>query len=131
MKDIAAMLGVGKSSATGAVQALAERGLVNYDPYQFITLTDEGETAGRELVRRHRVLKRFLTEILAVPDGEAESVGCKMEHAIKGDVLDRFVGFLEFVERRGPARGSWASAFMRFRKERGRPTARRAGRELA
>jgi DtxR family Mn-dependent transcriptional regulator len=129
MKDIAAMLGVGKSSATGAVQALAGRGLVNYDPYQFITLTGEGEAAGRELVRRHRVLKRFLTEVLAVPDTEAESVGCKMEHAIKGDVLDRFVGFLEFVERRGAARGTWAAAFRRFHNNRGRPAARGRGRK--
>jgi DtxR family Mn-dependent transcriptional regulator len=120
MKEIAAMLGVGKSSATGAVQALAEKGLVNYDPYRFITLTEKGQAAGRYLVRRHRVLKRFLMEVLAVPEAEAERVGCKMEHAIKGDVLDRFVRFLKFLERRSAVSGSWAAAFRRFRGSRGR-----------
>jgi DtxR family Mn-dependent transcriptional regulator len=116
MKEIAAMLGVGKSSVTGAARALAERGLVNYGPYQFVTLTEEGEALGRELVGRHRVLKRFLMEVLAVPEAEAEAVGCKMEHAIRGDVLDRFVRFLDFVKRRAAVDGSWGAAFRRFRR---------------
>jgi DtxR family Mn-dependent transcriptional regulator len=123
MRDIAAMLNVGKSSVTGAVQALAQRGLVNYGPYQFITLTEAGKAAGRDLVSRHKLLKRFLMEVLGVPEAEAESVGCKMEHAIKGDVLDRFVRFVEFVEHERAPRGSWARAFRRFygrRAARGR-----------
>jgi len=124
MRDIAAMLGVGKSSVTEAVQALAQRGLVNYGPYQFITLTDAGEAAGWDLVSRHTILKRFLTEVLGVAEAEAESVGCKMEHAIKGDVLDRFVRFVEFVQRKRAPGGSWAHA---FRRSYGRRAAR-AGR---
>lgn len=125
MREIAALLGVGKSSATGAIQALADRGLVHYDPYQFITLTQEGETAGRELVRRHVVLKRFLMEVLGVAETEAEAVGCKMEHAIKGGVLDRFVGFVEFVEERSATDSAWAAAFQEFRRRPGRRTAAR------
>jgi DtxR family Mn-dependent transcriptional regulator len=125
MKEIAAMVGVGKSSATGAVRALAERGLVHYGPYQFVTLTEDGEAAGRELVGRHRVLKRFLMDVLGVPEREAEAVGCKMEHAIKGEVLDRFVQFLEFLDQ-GPARGGrWADTFRHFRARRGRSAAPR------
>jgi|WetSurMetagenome_2_1015567.scaffolds.fasta_scaffold08675_4 DtxR family transcriptional regulator, Mn-dependent transcriptional regulator len=116
--EIAAMLNVGKPSATGAIQALAEKGLVHYDPYRFITLTEKGQAQGRYLVRRHGVLKRFLMEVLGVPEAEAERVGCKMEHAVKGDVLDRFVGFMDFVEVRSAAGGSWAEAFRRFRRTR-------------
>ena len=114
MRDIAAMLGVGRPSVTGDMQALAERGLENYGRYQFITLTGAGEAAGRDLVSRHTILKRFLSDVLGVEEAEAESVGCKMEHAIKGDVLDRFVHFIEFVEREQPPSGSCAGAFRRF-----------------
>jgi len=114
MKDIAALVGVGKSSVTGGIRALAERGLVNYDPYQFITLTEAGEALGRDLARRHRVLKQFLVQVLAVPEAEAEVVGCKMEHAIKGEVFDRFVRFLEFIRRDGRADAAWAEARRRF-----------------
>ena len=114
MKEIAALVGVGKSSATGAIRSLAERGFVNYDPYQYVTLTEKGEAAGREVARRHRILKQFLTEVLAVPDAEAEGVACKMEHAIKGAVLARFLRFLQFVEQRSESGGSWAEAFDTF-----------------
>jgi DtxR family Mn-dependent transcriptional regulator len=110
MKDIAAALGVGKSSVTGAVQALAERGLVHYGPYQFVTLTERGGAVGRALVRRHGLIKEFLMEVLAVPEQEAETVGCKMEHAIKGEVLDRFVRFLAFARRRSRTDRGWAAA---------------------
>jgi len=114
MKEIAALVGSGKSSVTARVQALAERGLVNYQRYQYVTMTPEGEATGRRLVARHRVLKRFLMEVLAVPEEEAEKVGCKMEHAIKGEVLDRFVRFLDFIEQRSAADGAWAAAFREF-----------------
>jgi len=114
MRDIAGLVGVGKSSATGAIQTLGERGLVNYDPYQYVTLTEKGEAAGREVARRHRILKQFLTEVLAVPEAEAEGAACKMEHAIKGAVLERFVRFLQFVEQQSVSRGSWAEEFKTF-----------------
>jgi len=114
MKEIAALVGVGKSSVTCGVQALAEHGLVNYQPYQYVTLTEAGEAMGKALLHKHRVLKRFLMEVLGVPEEEAEAVGCRMEHAIKGDVLDRFVRFLDFVHQRSGPDGSPAEAFAAF-----------------
>jgi DtxR family Mn-dependent transcriptional regulator len=121
MKEIAARVGVATPSATGAVQALAERGLVHYDPYQYVTLTEKGEQAGRDLVRRHRALKAFLVQVLGVAAEEAETVGCEMEHAIKGEVLERFVQFLEFVEGEGGRQGSLAESFAAFRRRRAAP----------
>ncbi|HUW99379.1 MAG: metal-dependent transcriptional regulator [Phycisphaerae bacterium] len=114
MKEIASLVGVGKSSVTGAVQSLAERGLVNYDPYQYVTLTEKGEAAGRDLARRHRILKEFLMKVLTVPEAEAERVACKMEHAIKGEVFGRFLRFLEFMEGEAGPVGSWAESFRAF-----------------
>jgi len=114
MKEIAALVGVGKSSATAAVRTLAERGLVHYEPYQYVTLTDDGERVGTVLLRRHRVLKRFLMEVLGVPEEEAERIGCKMEHVIKGQVLDRFVQFLRFAEEESCGGEALAQSFRRF-----------------
>jgi len=114
MKEIAALVGVGKSSVTCGIQALAERGLVNYRPYQYVTVTEAGEALGKVLLRKHRVLKRFLVEVLGVAEAEAEGIACKMEHAIKGEVLDRFVRFLDSVEQRSGSDGSPAEAFAAF-----------------
>lgn len=121
MKEIAALVGVGKSSVTGAIRALAARGFVHYEPYQYVTLTPRGEETGRGLLRRHRFLKQFLMTVLGVPEEEAETVGCKIEHAIKGDVLDRFVRFLHFVEERSASDGVLAEALREFRRMPARP----------
>ena len=40
-KDISDRLKVNKSSVTGALRSLSEKGLVNYAPYDLITLTVE------------------------------------------------------------------------------------------
>jgi DtxR family transcriptional regulator, Mn-dependent transcriptional regulator len=110
MKGIAERVGVGTSSATGAIQQLADRGYVHYDPYQFITLTEAGEAAARKILGRHEVLKRFLTGILALPEAEAEAIGCKMEHAIDGEAFDRFVRFLGFLDEACDRNPAWQKA---------------------
>ena len=38
-KDIADQMNVQRASVTGALKALAGRGLINYSPYSYITLT--------------------------------------------------------------------------------------------
>ena len=48
---------------------------------------------------------------------EAETVGCKMEHVIKGEVLDRFVQFLQFAEQRCDGSTTLAEGFRRFWEE--------------
>ncbi len=98
VKDIAERLGVQMPSVTGALRSLAKKGLVDHDPYSYITLTTKGERIARDLLRRHTVLTDFLTDFLGLDQGTAERNACEMEHAIEPIVLDRLV---EFVEREG------------------------------
>ena len=66
VKDIAKILKVNNSSVTGALQSLTKKGLINYQPYEIITLTPEGESLARDISNRHHVLQQFLLEILAL-----------------------------------------------------------------
>ncbi|HOR98434.1 MAG TPA: metal-dependent transcriptional regulator, partial [Kiritimatiellia bacterium] len=59
-KDIAERLKVNRSSVTGMLQALRDRGLVNYERYGFVTLTDEGKKVASRVVRRHEALRDFM-----------------------------------------------------------------------
>ena len=70
VRDIAKALSVHKSTVTVALRRLAEKGLVNYRPYELVTLTPQGEELGREILRRHQLIRRFLSEVLllGVPD---------------------------------------------------------------
>ena len=81
-KDIADRLKVNKSSVTGALRSLSEKGYVNYAPYDIITLTDKGKKLAEDVVRRHETLKDFFVKILLLEEDEAEEASCKIEHAI-------------------------------------------------
>ena len=98
-KDISDRLRVNSSSVTGALHALSDRELVNYAPYDVITLTATGEEAAREVVRRHEALRDFFVKVLAVSGKEAEEAACKIEHGISRTILERFIRFVEYVDR--------------------------------
>lgn len=96
-KDIARHLGVSPPSVTAALQNLGARGLVNYHPYDLVTLTPRGRRVARDVIRRHEGLRRFFVDILQIDDEEADRVACDMEHAIPPQVMDRLLTFIDFI----------------------------------
>ncbi len=112
--DISKKLKVAKPSVTGALQSLRERGLINYRPYDVVTLTPEGTAIAERVVRRHEVLRSFLEKVLNVPLDKAEDAACKMEHAVRGEIIDRFVQFLEFVEACPRGGEKWIKGFSHY-----------------
>lgn len=97
-KDIAERMEVRGSSVTGALKALGEKGLVNYAPYDLITLTRRGREVAEDVVKRHEGIRDFFVKILAVDKDSADEVACRMEHSISPDILDRLAKFVEFIE---------------------------------
>ena len=98
VRDIAEQMDVQMSSVTGALKSLAEKALINYEPYGLITLTPRGQKAARDLVRRHEALTQFLMRVLSVEPAAAGRNACHMEHAIEPQVLEKLVKFLQFLE---------------------------------
>jgi DtxR family Mn-dependent transcriptional regulator len=96
-KDIARHLSVSPPSVTAALQNLGARGLVNYHPYDLVTLTPRGRRVARDVIRRHEGLRRFFVDILRIDDEEADRVACDMEHAIPPQVMDRLLTFIDFI----------------------------------
>jgi DtxR family Mn-dependent transcriptional regulator len=97
-KDIAQRLNVKAPSVTGALRVLAEKGLINYAPYDVITLTARGKRMAREVVLRHETLYGFFVKVLRIGPDEANDAACKMEHVISPTILDRLVEFVQHVE---------------------------------
>lgn len=107
VRDIAAAMSVHKSTVTSALRALSCRGLVNYEPYQFVTLTPDGETLARRVASRHGAIRRFLTEVLQVDDPAATENACRMEHVIDPPVLDRLVRLARYAAAASAAGRKW------------------------
>lgn len=96
-KDIAESLKVSRASVTGALRTLAEKKLVNYKPYGFATLTEEGKRQGQRVARKHNIIKSFFTEVLGVDGSVAQSAACKAEHALGPQIVGKLLQFIEFV----------------------------------
>ena len=110
-KDIADYLAVRASSVTGALRTLGAMGLVNYAPYDIITLTEEGYSAAEEVVRRHKALENFLVNVLGVDAREADAAACKMEHSVPKAIVERLVKYAEYVEQCPKGGITWESGF--------------------
>jgi DtxR family transcriptional regulator, Mn-dependent transcriptional regulator len=95
-KDIVERMGVHNSSVTQALRALAEKGLVNYAPYDLVTLTEEGRRRAADVVNRHRAVRQFLIEVLGISPDLAEVDACRLEHAISNEVLSRLGDLVAF-----------------------------------
>lgn len=110
-KDIAKRLKVSNSSVTGALRSLADKQLINYAPYDVISLTPTGKTAAKDVIRRHEVLRDFFVKVLAVEEVDADKAACQMEHSITKVILERFIQFAEFVEVCPRAGAKWIAGF--------------------
>ena len=126
--DIGRRLKVRGSSVTGALRSLAERGLINYAPYDIITLTPEGAARAKKVAHRHEVLQDFLTGVLAVDEEDASEAACGMEHHVGRTVVRRLGCLAQFLTERSQADGGiWRDEFLAFCKRQETPDGSGAG----
>ncbi len=93
-KDIAAKLKIKCGSVTGTLKKLADRNLINYEPYGYITLTSQGTKIAKEVTTRHNVFKHFLFKHVALDENIAEQTACRMEHAMNHKNFMKFKAFV-------------------------------------
>lgn len=96
-RDIAESLGVHKSTVTAALKSLGGMNLINYAPYEAVTLTREGERLAKDVVKRHDALKGFFTDVLMVDEELAEKAACGMEHAMPKEIVERLAEFAHVI----------------------------------
>ena len=110
-RDIASSLDVKRSSVTGALRHLAEMKLVNYRPYELITLTPKGRGAARRVMGRHEALARFFRDVLGIPASTADTDACRIEHGLSRETVDRLIAFMGFLEECPRAGEEWVRRF--------------------
>lgn len=113
-RDIADELGVSKASVTGALRLLKNKGLANYKPYDYVTLTKIGRQKAAQVANRHRIIKSFFVDILGVDSDEAQIAACKAEHALGGEIIGQILKFSEFVNENSRNGYDLTSKFKNF-----------------
>ena len=89
MGQIAGRLGVVPGTATTMIKALAESGLVRYEPYMGVRLTPAGEKLAGLVLRRHRLVELFLVKVLNMSWAEVHDEAEQLEHAVSERLIDR------------------------------------------
>jgi Mn-dependent DtxR family transcriptional regulator len=84
--DIAGDMGFSKPSVSVAMKKLREGDLIRMDRDGFITLTEQGERAARQVYERHSVLYDWLRS-LGISETAAAADACRMEHVISEDTF--------------------------------------------
>ena len=95
VSEIARQLGVKKPSVTATLKNLAEKGLVQYASYNPVELTRKGFQIATQVIKKHRVLKYFLTQCLKLSEEHADTLACKLEHQLDDVAFERLSQFVK------------------------------------
>jgi DtxR family Mn-dependent transcriptional regulator len=87
--DIAAALRVSPATATAMVKRMVGQGLVDHLPYRGVQLSGAGRKLAAAVVRRHRIVERFLSDVLGYSWYEADRLAPAFEHDLPQEVEDR------------------------------------------
>lgn len=82
---ISKRLNIAPASVTEMMHKLAGEGYVNYSPYQGVTLTPQGYRLAEKMTRKHRLLERFLHDVLKIGNDKVHKEACEMEHALSDE----------------------------------------------
>ena len=114
-RDVANALQVHKSTVSAAIKALARKKLVNYEPYEVVTLTELGIQKAQRLIEAREIVRLFLREVLDVGSKVAEGNARRLQYGVDEEVIERLVCFLVFMDQHPQQRKSCIEEFQKFR----------------
>ena len=74
-------------SVTNTIEGLERRSLVIREPYRGMKLTEKGRKIALDVLRKHRLAERLLTDILHIDWSEVHDAACRLEHAIAPNII--------------------------------------------
>jgi DtxR family Mn-dependent transcriptional regulator len=97
--NLAKKLSITNAAITEMSRNLSKKGLIIYQKYKEIKLTEKGRQWALSVIRRHRLWELFLNKVLKMPWDEVHVEAEKLEHQTSETLinrLDEFLGFPQF-----------------------------------
>ena len=94
--DLAKAKEVSSASVTNMIKRLNQMGLVEYESYRGVTLTDAGSKIALEIIRHHRLLELYLKEVMGYSWGDMHDEAEQLEHHISEEFenrMDEMLGY--------------------------------------
>jgi DtxR family Mn-dependent transcriptional regulator len=79
---LADWLSVSRPTVTVALRRMTRDGMVRLNAHKEIELTARGDQAAAAIVRRHRIMERWLTDVLGLDWVTADAEAERLEHAV-------------------------------------------------
>ena len=96
--ELARKLNISRASVSEALSKLVTKGLIKYNSYEAIVLTEDGISEAQKVYAKHHILKEFFEQVLYVSPNEAGENACKIEHIVSQNILDRMVKLTQILK---------------------------------
>jgi DtxR family Mn-dependent transcriptional regulator len=93
---IAARMNVQPASVTNMMKKLAHLRLLEHTPYRGVELTPAGQKAALEVIRHHRLMELYLSEVLGLPWDKVHAEAERLEHVLSDELEDRIAAKLGY-----------------------------------
>jgi DtxR family transcriptional regulator, Mn-dependent transcriptional regulator len=105
VKDLSKHLDIKMPSVTSMMKKMADKGLVHYESYKPLRLTEKGITEAALIIRKHRLTEMFLVEKMGFRWDEVHDIAEQMEHIKSPEFflrMDEILGFPKFDPHGSP-----------------------------
>jgi DtxR family Mn-dependent transcriptional regulator len=92
--EIAQRLAIAPASVSGMIRRLADQGLLEHERYRGVRLTDNGRRVALRMIRRHRIIEAYLTQMLGYAWDRVHDEAERLEHAASDELVDRMASAL-------------------------------------
>ncbi len=92
--DIAEKMNCTKPSVNKAINNLKENGLVNYELYGKIELTDSGENLAKKIIETYDIVYLFLKDVLGLDEEEAKSEAENIKSSINDNTINKLARYV-------------------------------------
>lgn len=96
---ISKQLKIAPGSVTQMLKKLEDLGYINYIPYKGANLTEKGTKVAQKITRKHRILERFLSDVLKIKKENIHIQACNMEHSLSDEAERAMCHMLEHPDK--------------------------------
>jgi DtxR family Mn-dependent transcriptional regulator len=93
--EISQKLDVAPASVTEMLKKLAQDNYIKYSPYHGSTLTEKGLKEAQRVARKHRLLEKFLSDVLHIGKDKVHTQACQMEHDLSDEAEESLCRLLK------------------------------------
>lgn len=95
--DVAKKMNCTKPSVNKAIYNLKDNGLLNYESYGTIELTEEGENLAKKILEAYDIVYLFLKDVLNIEEKEAEKEAEKIKSVISDETINKLAKYVHNV----------------------------------